>query len=101
MDNADVTDLDDYDERLRATTVIQHKTNELPNLLQDDWIAVAYPRGWFPGQFIRNDEESEEVYVNILEKTSSNANTFTWPALNMKEEDKCWIDEGDYYHLIC
>jgi len=101
MDNADATDLDDYDERLRATTVIQHKTNELPNLLQDDWIAVAYPRGWFPGQFIRNDEESGEVYVNFLEKTSSNAKTFTWPALNMKEEDKCWIDEGDYYNMIC
>ena len=96
-DESENEDADDeiQNNRQKTTTIIQHKVNNVPNLLVDDWVAVAFLRGWYPGQFIRHDEENGEIYVNFLEKTSSHSKTFTWPALNFKEEDKCWVDEGN------
>ena len=32
---------------------------------KEEWIAVAYPRRWFPAQFIQFDEEQEEAQVII------------------------------------
>lgn len=87
-------DVDNEIEREKATTVIQHLVNSVPNLEIDDWVAVAFPRGWYPGQFVRYDDELKEVFVNFLERTSSNSKNFIWPALNSKEEDKSWVDEG-------
>jgi len=87
-------DVDNSLEREKTTTVIQHMINNAPNLETDDWVAVAFPRAWYPGQFIRYDEESREVFVNFLERTSSNSKTFIWPALNSKEDDKSWVEEG-------
>ena len=96
-------DIDRSAEREKATTVIQHLVNNVPNLETDDWVAVAFPQGWYPGQFMQHDDESKEVYVNFLERTSSISQNFIWPALNSKEEDKSWVDEGieavSYTHL--
>ena len=93
-DEEDQEDVDSAMERVKATNVIQHLVNNVLNLEVDDWVAVAFPRGWYPGQFIRYDDESKEVFVNFLERTSSNSKSFIWPALNSKEEDKSWVDEG-------
>ena len=49
--------------------------NNVPNLETDDWIAVAFPRGWYPGQSMRYRDESKEECVNFLEKTSSTCTT--------------------------
>ena len=36
-----------------------------------------------------------KVYVNFLDRPSSDAKSFVWPALDKKmEEDKCWVKEG-------
>jgi len=45
-------------ERENTTLVIQHIINKGPNFLPDNWVAVAFPRAWYPGQFIRDDEEA-------------------------------------------
>ena len=38
-----------------------------PDLKADDWMAVAFLRAWYPGQFIEYDDESSEVYANFLD----------------------------------
>ena len=61
----------------------------------DDWIAVAYPRAWFPGQFIEYDDETSEVYVNFLDRPSTGSKNFVWPALGKRmKEEKSWVKEG-------
>ena len=65
-----------------------------PDLQIDDWIAVGFPRDWYPGQFVRYDEETKEVCVNFQEQSATNSRWFVWPALSGKmEEDKAWINE--------
>ena len=34
------------------------------DIQKDEWIAVAYPRNWFPAQFIQFDLEQEEAQVH-------------------------------------
>ena len=66
-----------------------------PDLQIDDWIAVGFPRDWYPGQFVSYDEETKEVCVNFQEQSATNSRWFVWPALSGKmEEDKAWINEG-------
>lgn len=66
-----------------------------PDLQIDDWIAVGFPRDWYPGQFVSYDEETKEVCVNFQEQSATNSRWFVWPALSGKiVEDKAWINEG-------
>ena len=59
------------------------------NLQIDDWIAVGFPRDWYPGQFVSYHEETKEVCINFLERSATNFRWFAWPALSGKmEEDK-------------
>ena len=44
---------------------------------KDEWIAIVYPRNWFPAQFKQFDEGQEEAQVHFLRSTStSNVNWF-------------------------
>lgn len=64
------------------------------NLQIDDWIAVGFPRDWYPGQFVSYHEETKEVCINFLERSATNFRWFAWPALSGKmEEDKAWINQ--------
>ena len=64
-----------------------------PNLQIDEWIAVGFPRDWYPGQFVSYHEETKEVCINFLERSATNSRWFVWPALSGKMEDKTWINE--------
>ena len=97
FDEADETNETEEQELERENTVagIKHGVMNEPNLLVDEWIAVAFPRGWYPGQFINYDEDNCEVYINFFERTSVNSTKFVWPMLSQKmEEDKSWVQEG-------
>ena len=64
------------------------------NLQLDDWIAVGFPRDWYPGQFVSYHEETKEVCINFLERSATNFRWFAWPALSGKmEADKAWINQ--------
>ena len=47
---------------------------------KDEWIAIAYPRKWFPAQFKQFHEEQEETQeetqVHFLKRSTSNVNWF-------------------------
>ena len=38
-----------------------------PDLQTDDWIAVGFPRDWYPGQCVSYDEETKVEWANFLE----------------------------------
>ena len=83
-------------ERENTVAGIKHGVMKKPNLQIDDWVAVAFPRAWYPGQFMNYDEDTGEVYINFLEHTSSNSKNFVWPMLSKKmDEDKSWVKEGE------
>ena len=63
---------------------------------KDEWIAIAYPRNWFPAQFKQFDEEQEEAQVHFLKRSTSNVNWFVWPELCGEQSDIAWIDEGKF-----
>ena len=67
---------------------------------EEEWIAVAYPRKWFPAQFIQFNPEQEEAQVHFLKRSTSNVNWFVWPELCGEEPDIVWIDEGMFHFLI-
>ena len=72
-----------------------HSTVTGKELYEHEWIAVAYPRTWYPGQFIRKDDETGEVYVHFLTRSNTNKLWFVWPELqNDGKEDKSWVDSG-------
>jgi len=58
--------------RAKATASIFMAISGL-DIQKDKWIAVGYPRGWYPGQFVQFDsEEEEEIQVHFLQRSSSN-----------------------------
>ena len=42
------------------------------NVVKDEWIAVAYDRDWYPWQFVKFDEEQEEMQRHFVHRSSSN-----------------------------
>ena len=64
---------------------------------KDEWIAIAYPRKWFPAQFKQFDEAQEETQeetqVHFLKRSTSNVNWFVWPELCGEQSDIAWMDE--------
>ena len=60
---------------------------------KDEWIAIVYPRNWFPAQFKQFDEEQEEAQVHFLKRSTSNVKWFVWPELCGEQSDIAWIDE--------
>jgi len=57
--------------RAKATASIFMAISGL-DIQKDKWIAVGYPRGWYPGQFVQFDSEEEEIQVHFLQRSSSN-----------------------------
>ena len=60
------------------------------DLNNDEWGAVAFPWTWFPGKFIEEDPETEELFVYFLKRSYSNKTWFVWPELSGRIEDKAW-----------
>jgi len=50
----------------------------------------------YPRQFVEYDDETDEVCVNFLQRSSSSSSKwFVWLALSGKmKEDKSWVNEG-------
>ena len=48
-------------------------------VVKDEWIAVAYDREWYPGQFVKFEEEQEEMQIHFVHRSSSNCYWFVWP----------------------
>ena len=65
------------------------------NVVKDDWIAVAYDRDWYPGQFVKFDEEQEEMQIHFVHRSSSNRYWFVWPELSNDVPDISWVNEGE------
>ena len=84
--------------------VLNQKTGLAVNgidIQKDEWIAVAYPRNWFPVQFIQFDPEQEEAQVHFLIRSTLISKWLLWPELCGKKADIAWIDEGIFdSHLI-
>ena len=87
-DYNDDSDDDEDEERENAIKMIEMNICKIPDLQKDDWIVVAFPGVWFPGQFCSYDNETEEIEVHFVERSSSNTNRFVWPELSGKEEDR-------------
>ena len=78
--------------------MISHNITSTPDINVDDWIAVAFSRDWYPGQFVSYDDETGEVCVNFLHRSATNSKWFIWPALS-GQEDKSWINEGNNFKI--
>ena len=77
-DEIDVEDLEKQRVELNQKTKIAVSGIDIQ---KDEWIAIAYPRNWFPAQFKQFDEEQEEAQVHFLKRSKSNVNWFVWPEL--------------------
>ena len=67
---------------------IKYCIMESPHLKADDWIAVAFLGAWYYGQFIEFDDETLEVYVNILDDHNLLWKHIRWPSILF---DQCWL----------
>lgn len=97
-DEAEESEEDEINEmeevmRAKATASISAAISGLC-IQKDEWIAVGYPRGWYPGQFVQFDSEEEEIQVHFLKRSASNPNWFVWPELSGSCPDLTWISEG-------
>lgn len=76
--------------------MIQHGLHKC-DIEKDEWLAIAFDRDWFLGQFVERDEDEDKLKFNFVEKSSlSSSNTFVWPELSGKQPDTSWIEKGDY-----
>ena len=68
--NSDTEDEDSNEheeiERAKVTASISMVLSGV-DIKKDEWIAVGYPRGWYPGQFMQFDPEEEEIQVHFLQ----------------------------------
>ena len=48
------------------------------HIQKEEWIAIAYPRKWFPAQFVQFDPEQEDTQVHFLKRSTSNVNWLVW-----------------------
>ena len=100
MDMLDITEEEKFE---KERTVLNQKISVTVNginIQKEEWIAVAYPRKWFPAQFIQFRPEEKELQVHFLERSTSNVNLFMWPGLCGEEPDIPWIDEGMFDFII-
>ena len=63
------------------------------NVVKDEW-KVAYDRDWYPGQFVKFDEE-QEMKIHFVRRSSSNRYWFVWPELS-NVLDILWLSEGEW-----
>ena len=82
-------------ERLDTTKSISVAVSGV-DVVKDEWLAVAYDRDWFPGQFVQFDKEQEEMQIHFLHRSSSNRNWFIWPELSNDLPDVSWVPERMY-----
>ena len=81
-------------ERSHLITVISVAVSRV-NVVKDEWITVAYDRDWYPGQFVKFDEEQEEMQRHFVHRSSSNHYWFVWPELSNDVPDISWVNEGE------
>ena len=81
-------------ERSRLITVISVAVSGV-NVVKDEWIAVTYDRDWYPGQFVKFDEEQKEMQIHFIHRSSSNRYWFVWPELSNNVPDISWVNEGE------
>ena len=79
-------------ERSHITTVISVAMSGV-NVVKDKWMAVAYDRDWYPGQFVKFNEE--EMQIHLVHRSSSNRYWFVWPELSNDVSDISWVSEGE------
>ena len=84
--------------------MLNHKIGLAVNgidIQKHEWIVIAYPRNWFPAQFIQFDPEQEEAQVHFLIRSMSSTKWFVWPELCRKKPNIAWIGKGTFdSHLI-
>ena len=82
--NSDTEDEDSNEheqiERAKVTASISMVLSGV-DIKKDEWIAVGYPRGWYPSQFMQFDPEEGEIQVDFLQRSASNPKWFVWPEL--------------------
>ena len=78
-------------ERSHITTVLSVAVNGI-NVVKD---AVAYDRDWYPGQFVKFEEQQEEMQIHFAHRSSSNCYLFVWPELPNDVPDISWVSEGE------
>ena len=61
-------------ERSHISTAISVAISGI-NVVQNEWIAVAYDRDWYPGQFVKSDKEQEEMQAHFVHRSFSNRST--------------------------
>ena len=81
-------------ERSQLVTVISVPVSRV-NVVKDEWIAVAYDRDWYPGQFLKFDEEQEEMQIHFVHRSSSYRYWFVWPEVSNDVPDISWVNEGE------
>ena len=81
-------------ERSHITTVISVAVSGV-NVVKDEWIAVAYDRDWYPGQFVKYDEGREEMQIHFVHRSFSNRYWFVWSELSNDVPDISWVSEGE------
>ena len=82
-------------ERLHITKVISVAVSGV-SIVKDEWIAVAYDRERYPGQFVKFQKEQEEIQIHFLNWWSSNPYCFIWPELSNDLPGISWLSKGEW-----
>ena len=64
-------------ERANLIQKIMART-DVSDLQPDEWVAVIIGSQWYPAQFETYDKESEQIKVNVLNRSSTNPKWFIW-----------------------
>lgn len=58
------------------------------DLEKNEWVAVAFKRGMFLGQFMEHVSEEDLLKIHFIERSSlSRVNSYVWPELSGKSAD--------------
>ena len=81
--------------RSHKSTVISVAVSGV-NVVKVEWIAVAYERDWYPDQFVKFDEEQEEMKIHFVHRSSSDLYWFVRVELSNDVPDILWVSEGEW-----
>lgn len=81
-------------EKSHITTVISVAVSVV-NVVKDEQIPVAYEGDWFPGQYVKFEEEQEEMQINFVHRSSSKRYWSVWPELSNDVPDISWESQGE------
>lgn len=60
-----------------------------------EWVAVAFDRKMFIGQFQQYSKEDDLSEIHFVEKSSlASSNSFVWPEISGKKADISWVEDG-------